>query len=181
MFRRSLGFVWLVALGLHASAAFAQSASSNEVTQPCDKACQQERLDAQFKAMDDVEVSRHPKPSNSADCAAYGGHDQPDVLLDVCAKLKYVRSLPIGTDTHFACPGDTSQLVGLSAERVRSILGVPDYEERETWHDESSQILRWTYFIGSPKPRTKGGGFPELSLHFKGMSKVDGVTCALSK
>ncbi len=127
---RSLGFVWLAALGLHGSAALAQAASSSEVTQPCDKVCQQEKLDALFKAMDDAEVSRRPKPSNSTDCAVYGGHDLPDVLLDVCAKLKYVRSLPIGTDTHFACPGDTSQLVGLSAERVRSILGVPDFEER---------------------------------------------------
>lgn len=181
MFRRSLGIIWLAALGLDGSAAFAQAASFNEVTQPCDKACQQEKLDAQFKAMDDAELSRHSKPSNSADCAAYGGHNLPDVLLDVCAKLKYVRSLPVGTDTHFACPADTSQLVGLSAGRVQSIWGVPDYEERETWHDESSPILTWTYFIGSPKPRTKGGGFPELSLHFMGSSKVVSVTCALSK
>lgn len=40
MFRRSLGFVLLAALGLHGSTAFAQAVSSHEMTQPCDKACQ---------------------------------------------------------------------------------------------------------------------------------------------
>lgn len=70
MFRRILGIVWLAALGLQGPSAFALAASSNEATHPCEKACQQEKLDALFKAMDDAEISRHPKPSNSADCAA---------------------------------------------------------------------------------------------------------------
>lgn len=178
MFRRMFELAWLAVLCLPTSAAFGQAPSAAVAAQSCDKVCQQQRL---FKAMDAAESPQRPKPSDSTECAAYDGREHSDVLIDVCAKLKYVRMLPVGTDTHFVCPGDTDQLKGLSAERIRSIWGVPDYEERETWHDESSPILRWTYFIGSPKPRTKGGGFPELSLHFKDSSKVDSVTCALSK
>ena len=120
-------------------------------------------------------------PSPSSACTAFDGKSVSDVLVDVCAKLKYVRTIPVGTVTHFVCPKDTSQLIGLPLERIRSIWGEPDFERREKWRDESSPILRWTYFIGSPKPGTKGGGFPELSLGFKDSSVVVSVTCALSK
>ena len=182
MFRRMFELAWwLAVLCFSAAAAFGQAPSAAIAAQPCDKVCQQQRLDGLFKAMDAAESSRRPKPSDSKECAAYDGREHSEAIIDVCAKLKYVRTLPVGKDTHFLCPGDTGQLVGLSAERIRSIWGVPDYEERETRHDESSPNLRWTYFIGSPKPRIKGGGFPELSLYFKDSSKVDSVTCAPSK
>jgi len=123
----------------------------------------------------------HAAPSETTECAAFDGKSSSDLLVDVCAKLKYVRTLPSGTETHFECPRDLGQLVGLSSARIRSIWGDPDFEEREKWRDKSSPMRRWAYFIGSPKPSAKGGGFPELSLHFRDSSKVDSATCALAK
>jgi hypothetical protein len=170
MFRRLLGFVWLAALGLHGSTALAHAASSNEATQQCDKACQQEKLDALFKAMDDAEDSRHPKPSNSADCAAYGGHDLPDVLLDVCAKLKYVRSLPLGETSRFSCPRNDASLVGTPIRRIVTAWGEPDFVQSTAPPDRAKSDGQWTYFLGRAKPGWVGGGFAELTLFF-----VDGV------
>jgi hypothetical protein len=170
MFLRSLGFVWLAALGLHGSTAFAQAASSNEVTRLCDMACQQEKLGSLFKAMDEAEVSRQPKPSNSAACATYGGHDLPDVLLDVCAKLKYVRSLPLGETSRFSCPRDNASLVGTSIQRIVTAWGEPDFVQSTALADRAKSDGGWTYFLGRAKPGWVGGGFAELTLHF-----VDGV------
>lgn len=180
MFRRLLGFVWLVALGLHGSATFAQAVSSNEATQPCEKACQQEKLDALFKAMDDAEVSRHPKPSNSADCAVYGGHDLPDVLLDVCAKLKYVRSLPLGETSRFSCPSDNASLVGTSIQRIATAWGEPDFVQSTAPPGRAKSDGQWTYSLGRAKPGWVGGGFAELTLHFVD-EVVRTVDCGLAQ
>lgn len=181
MFSRMSGFAWLAVCLPYASVALAQTLSAAAVQQPCDKGCQQQKIDALSKAMDSTEPSRHPKPSDSTECAAYDGRESSDVVVDVCAELKYVRTLPVGTETAFACPGDTRQLVGLSPASIRSIWGEPDYEARERWRDPSSPLREWAYFIGSPKPGTHGGGFPALSLHFNGTSRVESVMCALSK
>lgn len=180
MFRRPLGFVWLAALGLHGPAAFAQATSSSEVTQPCDKVCRQEKLNALFKTMDDAEISRYPKPGNSADCAAYGGHDLPDVLLDVCAKLKYVRSLPRGEISRFSCPRDNASLAGTSIQRIVTTWGEPDFVQGTAPSDHSKSDGQWTYFLGRAKPGWVGGGFAELTLHFVGgiVRKVD---CGLAQ
>lgn len=181
MLCRMFGVAWLAMLCLHASAVYGQTPSATVAGELCDKACQQQKLDTLFRTMDAAETSGRPKPSDSTECAAYDGREFPKALIDVCAKLKYVRMLPVGTETRFSCPRDTDQLVGLPPSRIRSIWGEPDYESREKWGDQSSPLRQWTYFIGSPKPHTKGGGFPELSLHFNGASKVESVTCALSK
>jgi hypothetical protein len=180
MFRRSLGFVLLAALGLHGSTAFAQAVSSNEMTQPCDKACQRGKLDALFKAMDEAEVSRYPKPSNSADCAAYGENDLPDVLLDVCAKLKYVRSLPLGETSRFSCPRDSASLVGTSRQRIVTAWGEPDFVQATAPSDRAKSDGQWTYFLGRAKPEWVGGGFAELTLHFVG-GVVRKVDCGLAQ
>ncbi|WP_266172168.1 hypothetical protein [Dyella subtropica] len=170
MFRRLHGFVLLAVIGLQISAAFAQAPSSKAATQPCDEACQQKKLDALFKAMDEAETSRRPKPSNSADCSAYDGHDLPDVLLDVCAKLKYVRSLPPGEASRFSCPHDNVSLVGASAHRIVSVWGGPDFVQDSSPPGRAKNDGQWTYFLGSAKPGWVGGGFAELTL-----SLVDGV------
>jgi len=180
MFSRSLGFVLLAALGFYGSTGFAQAASSNDLTQPCDEACQQTRLDALFKAIDDADISRQPKPSNSADCASYGGHDLPDVLLDVCAKLKYVRALPLGATSRFSCPRDNAPLVDASIWRIVTAWGKPDFVQATAPSDRAKSDGQWTYFLGRAKPGWVGGGFAELTLHF-----VDGVVrkvdCGLAK
>jgi hypothetical protein len=181
MLRTVFRVAWFAMLCLLASAASGQTSSATGGSEPCNKACQQQKLDTLFRAMDAAETSRRPKPSDSTECVTYDGRELPATLIDVCAKLKYVRALPVGTETRFACPSSTGQLVGLSPARIRSIWGEPDYESREKWGDQSSPVRQWTYFIGSPKPNTKGGGFPELSLHFNGTSKVESVTCTLSK
>ncbi len=181
MLRRMYVLAWLAMLCTHPSGAEGQTSSASVSSEPCGKACQQQRLDALFRAMDAADTFRRPKPSDSTECTAYDGREFPIALIDVCAKLKYVRTLAIGTETRFACPSSTDQLVGLSPERIRSAWGQPDYESTEKWGDQSSPLRQWTYFIGSPKPNTKGGGFPELSLHFNGTSRIVSVTCALSK
>jgi hypothetical protein len=180
MVRNLRGLVWLAAFGLLTSAAFAQAPSSTGATQPCDKACQQRKLDAQFKAMDDTEVSRYPKPSNSADCAAYDGHDLPDVFLDVCAKLKYARSLPSGEASRFSCPRDKALLVGTSIHRIVSAWGEPDFVQSGPPPDRARSDGQWTYFLGRAKPGWLGSGFAELTLYlFDGA--VQKVDCGLAQ
>lgn len=110
---------WLAMLCLHLSIAQGQTSSASVASGPCGKTCQQERLDALFRAMDAADIAGRPKASDSTECSTYEGRDFPATLIDVCAKLKYVRTLPIGTETRFACPHDTDQLVGLSPERIR--------------------------------------------------------------
>ncbi len=122
MSRALRGFVWIVVLALCSSRAIAQAESSHQEP-PCDKACQRIELDALFKAMDDAEMTRHPKSSTSSDCAAYAGGDLPDVLLDVCAKLTYVRSLPMGDTSRFSCPRDSTSLVGTPRQQIVAIWG----------------------------------------------------------
>ena len=139
----------------------------------------QRKVDALFKAMDEEAASDRPRPSQSKECSAFDGRDTADTLTDVCAKLKYVRSIAVGTNTNFSCPRDTSSLVGLPANRIRSMWGEPNFVERATSPNRTGSGTRWSYFIGSPKPGQEGGGFPELSLRL-----VDGVvgsvSCALS-
>jgi hypothetical protein len=170
MFRWLLGSAWIVALALGSSAAAAQTASPQKEAQSCDKACQQTKLDALFKAMDDAEMSRDPKPSTSADCATYGGSDLLDVLLDVCAKLKYVRSLPMGETSRFSCPRDGTSLVGTPRQRIVTIWGEPDFVGSAGPPDRTKSDDQWTYSLGRAKPGWVGGGFAELTLYF-----VDGI------
>lgn len=145
----------------------------------CDKACQRAKLDALFKKMDEASAE-HPKPSNSEECAVYNGRDAADPLVDVCAKLKFVRSLPAGADTRFSCPNGTAALIGLTASRVSAVWGEPDFVEDASPSQAREGRVRWTYFIGSPKPGWSGGGFPEVSLYFA-KGNVEKVGCALSK
>jgi hypothetical protein len=166
MFRWLLGFVLIV--GFASSAAVAQAVSSHQEAQPCDNACRQTKLDALFKAMDDAEIS--PKPSASADCTAYGGSDLPDVLLDVCAKLKYVRSLPMGETSRFSCPRDSASLVGTPRQRIVTIWGEPDFVQSAAPSSRTTSDGEWTYFLGRAKPGSAGGGFAELTLYV-----VDGI------
>ena len=102
-----------------------------------------------------------------------------DTLMDVCAKLKYVRSIAVSTDTNFSCPRDTSSLVGLPANRIRSMWGEPNFVEGATSPNRTGSGTRWTYFMGSPKPGQVGGGFPVLSLRLVD-GTVGSVSCALS-
>jgi hypothetical protein len=124
-------------------------------------------------------VTKVASRGRSKECSTFDGRDTADTLTDVCAKLKYVRSIAVGTDTNFSCPRDTSSLVGLPANRIRSMWGEPNFVERATSPNRTGSGTRWSYFIGSPKPGQEGGGFPELSLRL-----VDGVvgsvSCALS-
>jgi hypothetical protein len=133
-----------------------------------------------FKAMDDAEMTRHPKSSTSSDCAAYAGGDLPDVLLDVCAKLTYVRSLPMGDTSRFSCPRDSTSLVGTPRQQIVATWGEPDFVQSAAPSGRAKGDGQWTYFLGRAKPGCVGGGFAELTLYF-----VDGiirkVDCGLAK
>lgn len=179
MFCRMCGFIGFGFLCLYALSVFAQSASTAQSAQSCDKSCQQRKVDALFKAMDEETASDRPKPSQSKECPAFDGHDAADTLIDVCAKLKYVRSIAAGTDTNFSCPRDTSSLIGLPANRIRAMWGEPNFVEGGTSPNSVESAARWSYFIGSPKPGQEGGGFPELSLRLVD-GTVGSVSCALS-
>jgi hypothetical protein len=179
MFRRACGFIVIGFLCLYATSPFAQSSSTAQSTQACNKGCQQKKVDALFKAMDEQTASNHPKPSQSKECSVFDGREAPNTLIDVCAKLKYVRSIAVGANTNFSCPRDISSLVGLTAIRIRSIWGEPDFVDGTTLPNRVDSGTRWTYFIGSPKPEQEGGGFPELSIRLVDGS-VKSVSCALS-
>jgi hypothetical protein len=115
----------------------------------------------------------------SKECSVFDGREAPNTLIDVCAKLKYVRSIAVGANTNFSCPRDISSLVGLTAIRIRSIWGEPDFVDGAALPNRVESGTRWTYFIGSPKPEQEGGGFPELSIRLVDGS-VKSVSCALS-
>jgi len=181
MFRTTYGFAFLGFLCLHAQSLGAQMPDTDTVTKPCDKSCQQEKIEALFKAMDGAAASSRPKPSDSKECSTFDGRNVADPLLDVCAKLKYVRSIAAGTDTNFPCPRDASALVGLPAGRIRAVWGEPDFAEGATSPNGSRVKTQWTYFIGNSKPGVFGGGFPELSLHFDSAGGIRSVSCALSR
>jgi len=172
MIRTLIGLATLALLSAYAPNLSAQASA-------CDKSCQQAKLDDLFKRMDEASAER-PKPSDSRDCTAYKGTDAADPLVDICAKLKFVRSLPAGADTRFSCPKGTAALIGLPVSRIREAWGEPDFREEGRASQAQEGLGRWTYFIGSPKPGWKGGGFPEVSLYLvKG--NVEKVRCALSK
>lgn len=170
MLRSFYGFIWLSAFGLQVSAALAQSPSSSTAIESCDKECQRRKVDALFKALDAAEISRRPKPSQSSECVAYDGRNLPDVLTDVCAKLKYVRSLPPGEASRFSCPGNSASLVGISAHRIVAMWGEPDFVPDRSPPGGNKGKRQWTYYLGSARPGAVGGGFAELTL-----TLVDGV------
>lgn len=179
MFGKSLGLICIAALGFQGSAAAAQSASAQQETPPCDAACKQTKLDALFKAMHDADMSRHPRPSRSMACPAYRERDLPEVLLDVCAKLKYVRTRPVGETSGFACPRDTSVLVGIPRQRIATMWGEPDFaQSASAGHTGSGD--HWTYFLGRAKPGSSGGGFAEVTLYFA-HETIREVDCVLAK
>lgn len=138
-------------------------------------------MDALFDQAEKDAIANHPKPSKSTECLVFDGRDHIDPLIDVCAKLKYVRSLPVGTPTHFACPFDTHSLLGLKLERIHSLWGEPDFigEGKDQFGPRPGP--HWTYFIGSPVPLAFGGGFPELSLYFDKNGTIDDITCYYSR
>lgn len=176
---RLYGCIWLAAIAFHATTAYAQSPPPETATQPCGRACKQQKLDSLFRTMDEAEAS-HPRPSDTADCSAYDGHDYPDVFLDVCAKLKYVRSLPPEGTSRFVCPRDDDALVGFPAKRIASAWGAPDFVQSNPTPGHPSNDGQWTYFLGRSKPGGLGGGFAEVTLYL-----VDGtvrkVACGLAK
>lgn len=110
MFRVIRVIVGIGFLCLCAMSSFAQSSSLGQPPQPCDNSCQKEKVDALFKAMDDKAASDRPKPSQSKECAVFNGREGANTLIDVCAKLKYVRTIAVGTDTNFSCPPGDDQL-----------------------------------------------------------------------
>lgn len=84
-------------------------------------------------------------------------------------ELKVMRSLPVGSPTHGACPKSTKSLVGLGQRQVREVLGMPDFVERTG---------SWTYFFTSPVPEgQRGGGFPVLIFTFDRNALVGYVFC----
>lgn len=60
---------WLAMLCLHLSIAQGQTSSASVASGPCGKTCQQERLDALFRAMDAADIAGRPKASDSTECS----------------------------------------------------------------------------------------------------------------
>ena len=102
-------------------------------------------------------------------------HAKPQsALLDALAQeLKSMRSLPVGTPTHSACPKDSSSLVGLAQQQVKSKLGEPDFVDADG---------SWSYFFTSPVPVGQdGGGFPQLTFGFDAKGRIAHVSCYYSR
>lgn len=179
LLRRLYGCMGLTAIAFHSTTAYAQPSAPETAMQACGRACRQQKLDSLFRALDEAEAS-HPKPSDTADCAAYDGHDYRDVFLDVCAKVKYVRSLPPEGTSRFICPRSDQALVGYSASRIASAWGTPDLVRSKSTTGGPSNDGQWIYFMGRSKPGWVGGGFAEMTLYV-----VDGtvrkVDCGLAK
>ena len=57
MFRTTYGFAFLGFLCLHAQSLGAQMPDTDTVTKPCDKSCQQEKIEALFKAMEAISLA----------------------------------------------------------------------------------------------------------------------------
>ena len=180
--RRCMSVLLLAMLaGLCPFHAAAQSAASSTAVAACDRHCEQVKMDALFEQARQETIAHRPKPSASSECMVFDGHDHIDPLIDVCAKLKYVRSLPAGTPTRFSCPFDTHSLIGLKLDRIHSLWGDPDFVD-----DGKSQLgthpgPRWSYTIGSPVPLALGGGYPELSLYYDQDGNINDVTCFYSR
>ena len=100
--------------------------------------------------------------------------DSGSKLLDRLAQeLKSMRSLPVGTPTHAACPAESGALVGLTQRQVEAQLGQPDFRANDG---------SWTYFFASPAPFGQdGGGFPELTFSFGAGKIVAHVSCHYSR
>jgi len=167
--------------GLFAFEASAQSHSSTDADRSCDSVCRQARMQALFDQAAKDDIASRPKPSAATECSIFNGHDHIDPLIDVCAKLKYVRSLPAGTRTRFSCPSDDRSLLGVKLDRIRSLWGEPDFVDDGHSQTSSRPGPHWMYLIGSPVPLAFGGGFPELSLYFDGGGVVTDVTCFYSR
>ena len=102
-------------------------------------------------------------------------HAEPQsALLDALAQeLKSMRSLPVGTPTRSACPKDSSSLVGLAQQQVKSKLGEPDFVDVDG---------SWSYFFTSPVPVGQdGGGFPQLTFGFDAKGRIAHVSCYYSR
>lgn len=160
------------ACSTYATALSAQTAS-------CDQRCEQAKVDELFRKMDEATLER-PKPSDSDDCAIYNGHPAADPFVDVCAKLKYVRSLPANASTGFTCPEGIKAFIGLTARQIKTAWGEPDFVEDSSLSKAVRTGAWWTYVIGIPKAHQQGGGFPELTLYLAG-DHVESVSCALSQ
>jgi len=102
-------------------------------------------------------------------------HAEPQsALLDRLAQeLKSMRSLPVGTPTHSTCPKDSSSLVGLAHQQVKSKLGEPDFIDADG---------SWSYFFTSSVPVGQdGGGFPQLTFGFDAKGRIAHVSCYYSR
>ncbi|WP_441609709.1 hypothetical protein [Dyella sp. 2RAB6] len=181
MRRFALVFLVAVLAGVPVSKARAQSETGIGADKPCDRVCQQAKVQALFDQAEKEAIADRPKPSLSSECLVFDGHDHIDPLIDVCAKLKYVRSLPAGVRTRFSCPSDTRSLIGLTLDRIRSIWGEPDFIDEGKSQIGSRPGPYWMYFIGSPVPLAFGGGFPELSLYYDDAGIVKDITCFYSR
>ena len=170
-----------VLASLPASRSIAQAGSPGAAGKACDRACEQARSQALFDRIEKEDIASRPKPSRSSDCPVFDGHDRIDPLLDVCAKLKYVRSLPVGTRTRFSCPSDHRSLLGVKLDRIRTMWGEPDFLDDGNSGIGSRPGPHWTYFIGSRVPLAFGGGFPELSLYYDDRGYVTDVDCSYAR
>lgn len=179
MFNKAVSLIVLAFVVFHVPTGFAETSPAQPL-RPCDTACRREKIEALFQEMDKAAASRRPKPSQSTECSSFEKHDSFSVLMDVCAKLKFVRSIPAGTATNFSCPENTSSLIALAASRVQSMWGKPDSLEIARSLHHGAPGTRWTYFIGSPRQGELGGGFPELSLRLVNGNVVS-VSCHLSE
>jgi len=159
----------------------AQTAPESKISQQCDVSCQHAKTNKIFQELHAADAADQKAPSKSKECAVFDGSDISNVFIDMCAKLKYVRLRATGTATHFSCPRDKDQLIGISSSRILSGWGEPDFVSHAGPGGSLITASRWTYFIGHSRPLTRGGGFPELSLSFDGAGNIQSVSCVLAK
>jgi len=90
------------------------------------------------------------------------------VLHELSRSLAEVRALPVDAKTHYSCPAGLDMVVGMTQEAVDGILPKPDFGISKSER---------SYFLASPRPpQSRGGGFPEVTFHYKSNVVVE-VTC----
>jgi hypothetical protein len=98
--------------------------------------------------------------------------DIQQLLTDLAAKINEARSLPTGAKPSFSCPLELEKLAGTPMATINSALPKADL----TLGDSQS------YFLTGPGPLgQRGGGFPEITLFFDKVAKVEHITCHYSR
>jgi len=98
--------------------------------------------------------------------------DIQQLLTDLAAKINEARSLPTGAKPSFKCSLELEKLAGAPIATINSTLPKADL----TLGDSQS------YFLTDPIPsRQRGGGFPEVTLFFDKVGKVEHITCNYSR